>query len=124
MFRRTDQETKVRAGWKGLRCTIQIFPLISQINWCCWLQQPFPSFSVNVEQMVAFWQLKKKIFQTVSLILGNLCVAVHKKLNRSVEFVSHFNGLCPLQTGRFDICVKAALADPGFVIYLFNCPKT
>lgn len=87
MFRHTDQGTKARAAWKGLRCTIQIFPLISQINWYCWLQQPFPSFSVNLEHMVAFWQLKKSSKQQVLYLKSGMSVA-------SAQEAKSFCGIC------------------------------
>lgn len=44
-----------------------------------------------------------------------MSVAVHRKPNCSVEFVSL---LCLVQIGRFDICLKAMLADPGYVIVI------
>jgi len=74
--------------------------------------------------MVAFLAIKKPSKQQVLYMRSGMSVAVHKEPSSSVEFVSLFNGLCPLQTGRFDICVKPWLADPGYVIYPGNCPTT
>lgn len=67
--------------------------------------------------MAAFWQLKKSSNQQVLYLKSVMPVAAHKKPNRSVAFIS-LNVLCPSQTGRFDIYVKAVLADPGCMIYL------
>lgn len=93
---------KARAGRKGLKCTTRIFSLISRLNWYCWLQQPFLSFSVNLEQMVAFWQLKK-IFQKASFILEIFFICCNSGAKGSVEFVSLFDGLFQLQIDRFDV---------------------
>ena len=87
MFRHTDQGTKAKAAWKGLRCTIQIFPLISSNKLVLLAATALPVFLSKPRTHGSILAIKK-IFQTASFILEIWYVCC------SAQEAKSFCGIC------------------------------